>query len=549
MKIPFDHVDRQYFYYDLVKKCNATRMDRIAAYLQMRSYYLFGSGPDREPADFNKINSHIDLLSSFLYASETTRFSIQFDSGIPEGEYGKAVSMSESLARDWHSSNMDILYGLGLNWALAYNSMFIKLIWQDGLRGYLVEPHNVGVLREDLPFLDQQEAITHSYSITKSELEYRLSSHPSRKEILDRVIAGRQSESVIPKTITRLIDLSQSSPNLIGNTDLALGQQMRYVPQVVEDMIEMVELWVYNDDIHEYQVVTLAHPDVVIYDREGSSLFLPGEQPLVQICPNPLYDYFWGESEVSKLVQLQDMRNLRVAQIQELLDKHVHPAHVMSGFMGLYDEKDFALNRPGGLLSSDIPNAQAKAIAPELPPDLYKEIIEIDSMFDEVVGLSAVLKGRGETGVRSRGHAAELAHLGSARAKKRALVVEDSLEKVATLALKLKRHYDDRSLIDEHGNKYIPEQFPEAAIVKIDAHSNSPIFSEDYRSLAEILFKAHAIDRESLLDMLQPPMAKTLKERLNTRIIPAEQAAAKAQAAAAQQKQGQKPAGEEEAQE
>jgi len=51
-------------------------------------------------------------------------------------------------------------------------------------------------------------------------------------------------------------------------------------------------------------------------------------------------------------------------------------------------------------------------------------------------------------------------------------------------------------------------------VVKVDAHSNSPIFMEDLRSLAFNLFKAQAIDKESLLDLLDPPMKQLLKDRL-----------------------------------
>jgi hypothetical protein len=53
-------------------------------------------------------------------------------------------------------------------------------------------------------------------------------------------------------------------------------------------------LWVWNDETKDYQVVTKADPNVIIYDRTGESMFLKGELPFIQICPNPLYDYYWG---------------------------------------------------------------------------------------------------------------------------------------------------------------------------------------------------------------------------------------------------------------
>ena len=221
------------------------------------------------------------------------------------------------------------------------------------------------------------------------------------------------------------------------------------------------------------------------------------------------------------------MRNMRMTEILDLLSKQVNPPTALTGFTGILDEKNFALNRAGGLLSSDMPNAKAERLAPNIPQDLYAQLKEIDAMFEEVSGISSVLSGRGEQGVRSAGHASQLARLGSSRAKKRAMVVEDSLEKMATLYLKIMQAYDPSDLKDTEGNKFIPAQFTKDYVVKVDAHSNSPIFMEDLRSLAFNLFKAQAIDKESLIDLLDPPMKQLLKERLKK--MDAKAAAAQAQ--------------------
>jgi hypothetical protein len=276
----------------------------------------------------------------------------------------------------------------------------------------------------------------------------------------------------------------------------------------------MQELWVWNDDTKDYQVVTIAEPQVLIYDRPGESVFLKGELPFIQICPDPQYDYYWGQSEVQRLVFLQQMRNKRIEEILELLERQVNPPTAISGFTGILDEKNFALNRAGGLLASDMPNAKVDRLPPNIPNDLYDSVREIDLMFAEVSGISNVLSGRGETGVRSQGHASQLARLGSSRAKKRALITEDALEKVATLYLKLMQAYDNKHFVDEDGNKFIAAQFTDDFVVKVDAHSNSPIFTEDLRDLAFNLFKAQAIDRASLIDLLEPPMKQLLLDRL-----------------------------------
>src|SRR5262249_3405811 len=148
------------------------------------------------------------------------------------------------------------------------------------------------------------------------------------------------------------------------------------------------------------------------------------------------FDYYWGASEVQRLIFLQDKRNQRMNEILEMLSRQVNPPTVLSGFTGLLDEKDFALNRMGGVLSSDMPTAKAERFAPEIPDDAFKEIDRIDQMFEEASGINPILAGRGEQGVRSALQGSQLARLGSARIKKRAMIVEDSLEKIATLYLK-----------------------------------------------------------------------------------------------------------------
>jgi hypothetical protein len=201
-------------------------------------------------------------------------------------------------------------------------------------------------------------------------------------------------------------------------------------------------------------------------------------------------------------------------EILDLLSKQVSPPTAVMGFTGILDEKNFSLNRAGGLLATDMPNAKVDRLAPNIPQDLYTSLREIDLMFEEVSGIGNVLQGRGEQGVRSAGHASQLARLGSSRAKKKALVVEDSLEKMATLYLKLMQAYDDTHYRDVDGKRFIAEQFTKDYVVKVDAHSNSPIFMEDLRALAFNLFKAQAIDKESLIDLLDPPMKQLLKDRL-----------------------------------
>jgi hypothetical protein len=534
MRIPKSPVDREIFYLDLIQKCLVSREERKVDYASLRSFYLFGNGPDDVPALYNKIYPHIDQLTSFLYSAETTRFSINTGASVHDGEQTKIPALTKALHDEWLNSNADQVFSTAVTWALDYNTTFIKLVINNGIHPYMVEPASMGVLREDIPYSDRQEAIVQTYYITKSELFDRLYSHPQREQIVKRVTSTQHERTEVANGVQRIL-MSQSNPTMYGNVNLDLNGNPKYKATVAEDTIEMTELWVWNDETKDYQVVTKADPDVIIYDRPGESMFLKGELPFVQICPNPLYDYYWGSSEVQRLVYLQQLRNKRMSEILDMLAKQVSPPTALIGFTGILDEKNFALNRAGGLLATDMPNAKVEKLAPTMPPDLFKEIGEIDLMFEEASGIVSVLQGRGEAGVRSSGHASQLARLGSSRAKKRALVIEDSLEKVATLYLKCMQVYDKTHLTDTEGRKFIPEQFTKDYVVKVDAHSNSPIFMEDSRKLAFELFQAGVIDKESLLDLIEPPMKQLLLERLKK--MEAKQAEAQQQKQAQQQQQ------------
>jgi hypothetical protein len=190
MRIPSEPNARENFYLETMQKCLVSREERRADYSTLRSYYLFGAGPEEPPAYFNKINPHLDQLTSFLYSAETTRFSIQLGASVKMGEHRKTPVLTQALNDEWLNSNADQVFSSALNWALVYNTTFVKLVMNKGIHPYMIEPSSIGVLREDTPYTDRQEAIVQTYYITKSDLYARLYSHPKREDIVSRVTAG-----------------------------------------------------------------------------------------------------------------------------------------------------------------------------------------------------------------------------------------------------------------------------------------------------------------------------------------------------------------------
>lgn len=539
MKIPEARL-RDGFYSELTTRCLLSRDSRRSEYERLRAYYLFGADALSQQAIYNKIQPSIDTLTSFLFAVDTTRFIVKLGTSVKDikAELEKVGPLVQRHNERWQDSNADIILSMAVEWALVYNTMLVKLVQRGKeTHPYLLQPHCFGVFDESETMLDRQEAFVHTYTTTKPQLRRELADHPRAAEILQRLSVTQAQQGDMPAGVQRVIINSQNplSGSYTGNVNDVLGGAEQYRPVTQEELIELKELWVWNDAAHDYQVATMADPDICLYDRTAGDgkMFIRGEHPFTQVCPNPAPDYFWGYSEVNKLTKLQDRREHHLVQIDTLVDRNVNPPKALTGMWGDVDEKQSALQRLGAIIGSQDPTAKVQEFKPQIPNDLWQIVDKIDMMFDETISLNNLSKGHGDTGVRSKGQTDALLRVGSSRPKKRALTIEDSIERIATLYFKLDQQHNPEPLYTEQQTEFIAEQFTKDYSVKVDAHSSSPIFVEDQKQMAFELFNAKVIDGEELLEMLQPQNLQRLKQKYK------EMAAKQAQQQQAEQQQEQ----------
>jgi hypothetical protein len=172
-----------------------------------------------------------------------------------------------------------------------------------------------------------------------------------------------------------------------------------------------------RDAENDYRMVTVAAPDIIIYDRKNVGV--KGMAQFVKLAPeHNCYDFFWGESFVARLCALQDWLTLRLQQVQALMEKQVDPSYAFPGWTGLVEEKGLAYRKAGGFISNPPGAGKPEKMSADFPPNIFAEIHEIHSMFDDQAGIHNVLQGKGEPGVRSKGQADLMARLSSARPKR-----------------------------------------------------------------------------------------------------------------------------------
>lgn len=543
MRIPTEARKKEDFIKEVVNQCKMSRRDRQARYERRRRWFLFGQD-EETPVRYNRLASHTDLVSSFLFSPQGTRFSISNPEMETPQESEKMVALADYVAAQAVNSGLLIDFSDAVDWSLVYDTEVMKLGWNDArsqAMARLIYPGNFCVYDETEAKLVGQEAFCHCYHLTYDDAERRARRAGKAKE-LKKIIAMEESpqqEDYPP--IMRALQISVTGGGPANPTGPIVGQASTdytsptdYRGVAPTNMIPFTELWIWDNDqaSPDYRQFLIAGDDILLEDSkeriEGlraknsrahygteTNLFLPGETPFVPLTPYRLPEYFFGKCPLDTLgIPLQSWTNERLQQIAYILERQVDPARVFSGFGGLPDEKALTFGSAHSWVTDDNPQAKVDELRPDMPEDLFREFDKISELFMEAFGLTQTVTGQGQPGVRSESHARQLAQTGSGRIKKVAIGLESPLSDLGDLLVKLILHNDKSRLTAESGESFIPGEIEGDLNVNVAGHSHSPLFVDDTKEMAEKLMKFSAIDRESLLKLENPPDVRNLIQRL-----------------------------------
>ena len=222
-----------------------------------------------------------------------------------------------------------------------------------------------------------------------------------------------------------------------------------------------------------------------------------------------------------RLIPIQEWVNERIPYIKKHLKKQTDPPKSSTGFGAAWgSEKIAAFNQDGAMVFEDQAGLTAKIEQHfPAPVNVFEVLDRAEMMFAEISGIRELMQGKGESGVRAMSHANLLVRVGSSRVKKKAAILEDSVEKIGHLILKLMKKYDGKQYKTDAGTTFTAAHVSPDAIVKVDSHSSSPIFIEQQMDKADRLIKVGAIDREDYIDMLKPQNPGLLKRKLRKRML------------------------------
>lgn len=539
MRIPDEEKFRDKKVKEILDQCLENIQERRQRYERRRRWLLFGNDSE-EPVRFNRLLSHTDLVSSFLFSPDSLKFSIMSKEAERGPLHEITDALSDYLRLEAAASEIIMQFSDALFWALCYDTMFLKLGWSDSRKQVLakiIDPYSFAVFDESESSIDDQLAFCHMFVLPPDDAKRRMIRAGKGNRIKELTAAPSETKNEQYPEIYRAINISRMGGanlggNVAGQVSIATAVPTDYRARIPAKYVPARELWVYDEKRHDYRSFLVIGDDIVVEDSldvvealkaQGkwrahyateTNTFLPNEHPFVQITPISLPDFFWGQCHTERLIPLQEWSNMRLDQINDILARNVDPSRAAFGVTGLTEDKMAAFGSPHEFIFEQNPTAHIDEFKPDMPPDLFAEFNKIGELFLEQSGLTQTITGQGASGVRSREHARQLTTTGSGRIKKAAMGLEPSLSRTGELMLKLIMENDISHLSTATGMEFLPAQIEHHLSVHVDAHSHSPLFTDDTKDVAEKLVKQSAITKEDFLKLMNPPGVQGLIEHL-----------------------------------
>ena len=525
MKIPKSERSLLDFARDQVSICTHSQSSRAQDAAIYLSYYENGADGGKVSL-YNRTGVHIDRTASYLYAPGEVRYSIAFDATDGEPWLARALVSAKYLSREYRGADADVTFSQGVDTSLIKGCSLFKHNWNEpgslypGFNPELVHPEFFGVEREDLQRLDQQQVFCQTMYLSKDQILQIIERRADEEEIKKKMkqIGGGGDNQLRQNWLHQVVigglqPVAQNTPQgSMGQVSMSPSSKTDFSPKMMAELLRVDELWVVDSDRDDYTTIQLVEGQFLLEGkyRHQNLTGVKGLHPYSKICPDPVSGYFWGRSEVSRVMLLQDMLTDAMEDIRKLMKLRVKPPKAFIGFSGITNQKRRAMTAPGGYIVENNPGAKIEDLAPTIPPELFGEVQEISGMFDEVGGFKPIMQGQGESGVRANAHAKTLMRTASPKLRERSLRVERNAEESASITFELMQAKIDRKFKNSEGEEFRLAQMPEDMYVEVDSHSSSPAFIDDARELAVTMKKLGSIDDSDFIRLLHPPTEDAL---------------------------------------
>ncbi len=527
MILPEGHKELTAKALEIKEVCRASAGNRAAAARVQNVWIQTGSATNQR-ALVNKLYGHNDRLASHLFSPAELRFGMDFDAHYPEDILHKGEMAARVVTREWERKDIDMMFGMAVNLSLDYGAAFLKQMWgHSGLEATVVEPWNLGVYREDIIDLEDQEAICESGYMTIHEVWRRISHLPDAQKMYTRILANAAKDTGdSPNTsfFHQVISTSALNTNLTTQRTtpggiVQLGSDpsgMSTGPVISADLVQFHEIYVKDEDTGDYTTILLLEPDVLVSPRlRRVNQFAPKNHPYSLIQANRMPGYLWGRSEITDLTEPQGLLDSWINDIRRIMGLQFDKLLAFAGQEGMTDEL-YDQFRAGGYANLGA-GGSVNDLTPELPPAAFTAIEMINKFMDEVSGFDNIMNGQGAPGVRAGNQAETMVKMASPRLRDRSLLIERQCAAAADKTLALMQAKDATAYVPDptagRSQEFLLADLPDDRRITVDSHSSSPIFADDHKDLISFGLKAGFLGGDSAIELLPFPNKDLLKRR------------------------------------
>src|SRR5262245_60232082 len=113
---------------EIVAQAGRSRQLRRQRYAFYRLWWSRVTGHAGPPARYNKIKARIDLLSSYLYAPESTQSSAYLPPDVLQ-EYAERLDLvRDAFVREWEDSGADLALAMAVEEACIVSATILKVV-------------------------------------------------------------------------------------------------------------------------------------------------------------------------------------------------------------------------------------------------------------------------------------------------------------------------------------------------------------------------------------------------------------------------------------
>jgi hypothetical protein len=392
-----------------------------------------------------------------------------------------AEIINELVDSWWQKRNMQVVITYSIHDSLIFPCGVMKCVWNDDLDGVgdiectRIDPRNIYVDADATDFTDARYVIEEKW-VAISELRMKF---PEKRDL----IQGGKTSTDPMKALEGNFYSGQVNLQSPIDQDLPIettGNVQYNVSPTSGDMklLKVLECWIQSDELVELQQEDKdgGPPKTMLrkkYPRGQVITVLPDSQVLLQVADNPYGDgrfpyvrfvdavvpgKFWGEGEVSPLIETQKLINKVGSVITDWCSRMTNNVWILDDDSGVNPNQ--ITNQVGLILMKRRGTQVSREAAPPLPPEVFNFYQLLMALADQQSGVHDVTQGRKPTGVTAASAIQEMQDAAQTRIRLKERNLQASLVQLGyMICSRMLQFYTNPRVVRITGQSEWPEFF------------------------------------------------------------------------------------------